>query len=79
MADRFFPAETPNLAVRGAAVAFSLMGATLLALNLGLVDRALYDYGIWAVPPLGAIAGLMLFGLIWGGRPFVHKFMTESE
>ena len=79
MADRFFPAESSNLAVRGAVVALSLAGTVLFALNLGLVDRALYDYGIWAVPPIGAVAGLILFGFIWGGRPFVHKYMTESE
>ena len=55
------------------------VGAALFALNIALINRALYDFGIWAVPPLGAFVGLMLFGLIWGGRPFVHKFMTESE
>jgi hypothetical protein len=79
MADRFFPAEQPNLTLRVAVIVLALAGLALLVLNLGRIDRALYDYGIWAVPPLGAIAGLILFGLIWGGRPIVHKYMTESE
>ncbi len=79
MADRFFPAEQPNLTLRAAVIFLALAGAVLLVLNLGQINRALYDYGIWAVPPIGAVAGLILFGFIWGGRPFVHKFMTESE
>jgi hypothetical protein len=79
MADRFFPAEQPNLSVRAMVVVLALAGSLVSALNLGLIDRALYDYGIWAVPPIGAVAGLLLFGFIWGGRPLVHKYMTESE
>ena len=79
MADRFFPADEANLLVRGAVVALSLAGLIAFVLSLGRIDRALYEYGIWAVPPIGAVAGLILFGFIWGGRPFVHKYMTESE
>jgi len=79
MADRFFPAEQPNFTVRAFVILLAFVGSVLLVLNLGMIDRVLYDYGIWAVPPLGAIAGLLLFGFIWGGRPIVQKYMTESE
>ena len=68
----------PNLVARGFVVVLALGGFVLLGLNLGLINRSLYDFGIWAVPPLGAIAGMLFFGLIWGGRPIMHK-MLESE
>jgi len=79
MADRFFPAEEANLLVRGAVVALALAGLVTFVLNPGLIHRALDEDGLWAVPPIGAAAGPFLFGFIWGGRPFVHKYMPESE
>jgi hypothetical protein len=79
MSDRFFPAEHANFIVRATVIVAALVGLVLFVANLSLIDRALYDYGIWAVPLIGAVAGLILFGFIWGGSPFVHKYMTESE
>ena len=67
------------LVVRGAAIALSLAGILLLYLNVELIERSLYTYGIWAVPPLGAIAGLLLFGLIWGGKPIVRRLTVTDN
>jgi hypothetical protein len=72
------PVSNAMLVVHGAVVALSLCGVILLWLNESLISRSLYTYGIWAVPPLGAIAGLFLFGFVWGGRPIVRK-LTEAD
>ena len=66
------------LVAHGTVVALSLGGVILLWLNLGLINSSLYTYGIWAVPPLGAVAGLLLFGFVWGGRPILRK-LTEAK
>ncbi len=66
------------LVAHGAVVGLSLGGVILLWLNLELINSSLYTYGIWAVPPMGAVAGLLLFGFVWGGRPILRK-LTEAK